>query len=101
LLQTNAPAQIASHAHDTSWENLLVLEAQGDLELRGRSYSITGGESLHIAPGVRHGYVSRGPTRFVALQLYTPAGPEQRFLAPRVLIPAAAATDGRKPPEPL
>jgi quercetin dioxygenase-like cupin family protein len=96
LLQTDGPARIAPHTHGASWESLLVLEAEGDLELRGRSYPITGGESLHIAPGVRHAYVARGQTRFVALQLYTPAGPEQRFLAP----PAAAAADGRVPPEP-
>ncbi len=96
LLQSDAPARIAPHTHDASWESLLVLEADGDLELRGRSYPITGGESLHIAPGIRHAYAARGETRFVALQLYTPAGPEQRFLAP----PTAAATDGRVPPEP-
>lgn len=100
LLQTDAPARIAPHTHDGSWENLLVLEGHGDLELRGRSYPIAGGQSLHIAPGVRHGYVSRGQTRFVALQLYTPAGPEQRLLAPPDPTPAAAATDARVAPEP-
>lgn len=99
LLHADAPARIAAHAHAAEWENLLVLEARGDLELRGRSYPIAGGESLHIAPGVRHGYVARGNTSFVALQLYTPAGPEQRWLAPSPPTPAAAAADGRTPPE--
>jgi len=89
LLEADAPVLIAPHSHTGSWENLLVLEGHGDLELRGRSYPIAGGESLHIAPRVRHGYVARGQARFVALQLYTPAGPEQRYLAPQVAGPAA------------
>lgn len=92
LLESDAPAHIATHAHERSWENLLVLEGLGDLELRGHSYPIEGGESLHIAPRIRHGYVARGQTRFVALQLYTPAGPEQRFLEPTQPTPAAAAS---------
>ena len=81
LLQTFAPALIPPHTHESSWENLLVLEGRGDLELRGRSYPIAGGESLHIPPRVRHGYIASGQESFVALQLYTPAGPEQRYLA--------------------
>jgi len=89
LLEADAPVLIAPHSHAGSWENLLVLEGHGDLELRGRSYPIEGGESLHIAPRVRHGYVARGQTRFVALQLYTPAGPEQLFLGPPAASPAA------------
>jgi len=81
LLQSFAPALIPPHTHESSWENLLVLEGRGNLELRGRSYPIEGGESLHIAPRVRHAYVPSGQEPFVALQLYTPAGPEQHFLA--------------------
>lgn len=96
LLQNDGPVDIASHSHDTSWESLLVLEGHGDLELRGRSYPIAGGESLHIAPRVRHGYVARGPEPFVALQLYTPGGPEQRFLAP--VEPAPASGSNSRPP---
>ena len=92
LLQAGAPALIVPHTHDSSWENLLVLEGHGDLELRGRSYPIGGGESLHIAPRVRHGYVARGVEPFVALQLYTPAGPEQRFLTPPADTPPPRAS---------
>jgi mannose-6-phosphate isomerase-like protein (cupin superfamily) len=100
LLQTLAPALIPPHSHESSWENLLVLEGRGDLELRGRSYPIAGGESLHIGPRVRHGYVASGQESFVALQLYTPAGPEQRFLAAAGAAPTAAAAP-TAPPSPI
>lgn len=102
LLEADAPVLIAPHSHGGSWENLLVLAGQGDLELRGRSYPIEGGESLHIAPRVRHGYVARGQARFVALQLYTPAGPEQLLLGPPAAAPAAvpaATSAGPRPPQ--
>jgi quercetin dioxygenase-like cupin family protein len=80
LLQADAASSIPPHTHDHSWESLLLFRASGALELRGRSHALEGGEALHIPPGVRHGYTADGKAGLVALQLYSPAGPERRFV---------------------
>jgi quercetin dioxygenase-like cupin family protein len=80
LLQGAAAVSIPAHTHASAWETLLVIQSKGALELRGRSYAIDGGEVIHIAPEVRHGYQSAGTQPLSAVQLYTPAGPERRFI---------------------
>lgn len=80
LLSAAPSVSIPPHSHDSSWENLLVLSSRGELEMRGRPYPLVGGEVIHIPAGVRHAYRAFGAEPLVALQLYTPAGPEQRFI---------------------
>ncbi len=80
LLEATAQVSIPSHTHERAWETLLVLEGDGYLELRGRSYPLKGGEVIQIPPGTRHGYSASGKRPLRALQLYTPSGPERRFI---------------------
>jgi hypothetical protein len=54
-----------------------------ELLLRGRPYELKGGEALHIPPQVRHGFTAGGQQRLTAVQIYTPAGPERRFMKSR------------------
>ena len=80
LLSADPDVSIPPHSHEPEWENLLVLRGRGEFEMRGRPYPLAGGEVVHIAAGVRHGYRASGTEPLAALQIYTPAGPEQRFI---------------------
>lgn len=80
LLEADPEVSIVEHIHEQSWEHLLVLQGSGELLMRGRPYPIAGGEVIHIDRSIRHGFAAMGETPLVALQLYTPAGPEQRFI---------------------
>ena len=49
------------------------------MSIAGRTIPVTAGDGIQIPLGVEHGVRITGATTFKALQLYTPAGPEQRF----------------------
>ncbi len=78
-------AGVAEHVHDKQWECLVALEGDGELVQKPGG----GAPDLHdaLAPGAvvcippnrPHAYV-HGKSRLLALQLYTPPGPEQRFV---------------------
>ena len=82
---------VPMHRH-TSTELFYIIAGAGDVfDLRGPEQgSITGhtGDAVFIAPGTAHGFRLLGPADVTALQLVTPAGPEQRFKG----LPSAATT---------
>ena len=103
LLEADPDVSIPVHRHESEWENLLLLQSQGALELRGRSYAITGGEAIHVPPGVSHGFSASGKGPLVAIQLYTPPGPERRFLLlagaeAKAVTGTGTATGSKVPP---
>jgi mannose-6-phosphate isomerase-like protein (cupin superfamily) len=77
----NAP--IAQHVHEHEWEVLAVMSGDGTLvrTVGGREVDtpVAAGRFVSIAPGVPHAYRPAGSSPFVAVQLYLPPGPEQRF----------------------
>jgi mannose-6-phosphate isomerase-like protein (cupin superfamily) len=77
----NAP--VAQHVHDREWEILAILSGDGTLlrTVSGREDDtpIAAGTFAAIAPGVPHAYRPAGTSPLVAVQLYLPPGPEQRF----------------------
>lgn len=75
-LELNAGARVPEHTHDSS-ETLVVLEGSGTVTLDGAKYAVTSGDTIHIPKVTRH--AAEATTRFVAVQIYAPAGPEQRF----------------------
>lgn len=86
VLMASKDAKVAPHQHDTSWEVLAALTASGTA---GRA-SGPGQEALAAVPvsdgsvvlmpiATRHAWTPRGDAPLVAIQLYVPPGPEQRF----------------------
>jgi mannose-6-phosphate isomerase-like protein (cupin superfamily) len=77
----NAP--VPQHVHEHEWEILAVLSGDGTLArtVGGREDDtpIAAGTFASIAPGVPHAYRPAGTSPLVAVQLYLPPGPEQRF----------------------
>ncbi|MFO0711863.1 MAG: cupin domain-containing protein [Sandaracinus sp.] len=81
ILDGAPTVSVPAHAHDDSAEILLVDEGHGTLVLGDREIPVQAGARLYIPQGVPHSFTSDGSSRLHAVQLYAPAGPEQRFRA--------------------
>src|SRR5205823_4169025 len=81
LCSKNAP--VKEHAHDKEWEILAVLSGDGTLVKKPggkeEDVPVKPGTFASIAPGILHAYKPAGTAPLVAIQLYAPPGPEQRF----------------------
>lgn len=76
LLYMAASAGVATHQHDKEWECLFVVQGSGKMIGGG---PIAAPQSVCVRPGEQHGFEGGGTSPFLAIQLYTPPGPEQRF----------------------
>lgn len=91
LLIASDDARVAEHDHPTSWEVLSTLSASGRLNLPAqtvagralpeRDRTVTDGTIAYVPSGVRHAWHPDGTHPLIAVQVYAPAGPEQRFRA--------------------
>lgn len=86
ILDGSTTVSVPSHTHDGSAEILIVDEGHGTLTLHlpdggDREIPVAAGSRLYIPAGVAHAFTSDGTSRLHAVQLYAPAGPEQRFRA--------------------
>lgn len=98
ILLASKDAPVPQHKHDTSWEILIALRAGGTLKRAERAdatdiaqVSVEDGSVAAIAKGALHTWEPAGVKPLVALQMYVPPGPEQRFkalAAPPVSAPA-------------
>jgi len=77
ILQLPAGAKVAEHVHDHETEMLYVLAGSGTMTIDGNQLPIAATSVIQIPPGTKHAFVAAEAVR--ALQIYTPAGPEQRF----------------------
>jgi mannose-6-phosphate isomerase-like protein (cupin superfamily) len=82
-LVASKSAPLPQHVHEHEWEILAVLSGDGTLARtvggREEDTPITAGTFASIAPGVPRAYRPAGTSPLVAVQLYLPPGPEQRF----------------------
>ena len=92
MVQTNGPnymgileaypgARVPEHTHEVSAEMLYVLEGAGEMTVDGQTVPVKAGHMIQVAPGIKHSFSIRkgSQKRFVAVQIYSPFGPEQRF----------------------
>jgi mannose-6-phosphate isomerase-like protein (cupin superfamily) len=85
-LRFSKDAAVAEHAHDKERECLAVLEGAGELITKPRGpdgpaspIALVPGAVACVDAGVRHAYRPAGTMPLLAIQVYTPPGPEQRF----------------------
>ena len=82
-LMASKSAPVRQNVHDHEWEVLAILSGDGSLvrTVDGREdvTPIASGTFASIAPGVPHAYRPAGTAALVAVQLFLPPGPEQRF----------------------
>jgi mannose-6-phosphate isomerase-like protein (cupin superfamily) len=98
-------AGVAEHNHATSWEILAAVEANGTFVLDGTEGRLASRQIVMIPPGARHAWKPEPGSKLVAIQMYAPPGPEQRFVAlaaaekdaggPHAAVKDAGARDAR------
>jgi quercetin dioxygenase-like cupin family protein len=69
--------QIAEHVHANETEVLYVLEGSGTMTVNGTALAVSSTSVVQVPPNTKHSFSASAAVR--ALQIYTPAGPEQRF----------------------
>ena len=79
LLVLQPGAAVPAHTHPGSVEMLYVLEGEARMEVAGESFTLHAGDAARIPMDVLHRAEVVGDRALRAVQIYTPAGPEQRF----------------------
>lgn len=74
-------AGVAEHTHPTSWEILAAVEASGTFVLDGTERKLGPRQIVMVPPGAKHAWKPDPGSKLVAIQMYSPPGPEQRFVA--------------------
>ena len=74
-------APVAEHTHPDSWEILCTVDAAGTFTLDGKEQRLTAHQIVQIPPGAKHSWKPDPGSKLVAVQMYAPPGPEQRFKA--------------------
>jgi mannose-6-phosphate isomerase-like protein (cupin superfamily) len=74
-------APVAEHDHPTSWEILASVDAAGTLVLGGKEQHVGPKQVVVVPMGAKHQWKPDAGSKLVAIQMYAPPGPEQRFLA--------------------
>ena len=86
VLLMSADAPVPQHQHDKEWEILAALQGEGEL-LRTPSgpaaiaehVPMKAGSIAYVPPSVLHSWTPSGAAPLLAIQLYSPPGPELRF----------------------
>jgi quercetin dioxygenase-like cupin family protein len=79
-LTAEAGVTIPPHRHEASDEIIYVLAGRGVTTVAGKDYPVAAGDVVHIPKGIEHSLKVTEP--LTALQVYAPAGPEQRWKQP-------------------
>ena len=74
-------AGVPEHIHAGSWEILAAVEANGTIVLEGTEGRVSARQITMIPPGAKHAWKPEPGSKLVAIQMYSPPGPEQRFVA--------------------
>jgi mannose-6-phosphate isomerase-like protein (cupin superfamily) len=92
-LEGSAP--VAEHSHAGSWEILAALDANGTFVLDGTEGHLGPRQIVMVPPGAKHAWKPEAGSRLVAIQMYAPPGPEQRFVALAAAEKDAGGRDAR------
>jgi quercetin dioxygenase-like cupin family protein len=79
IIELAGNAKIPEHVHAKETELLYVLAGSGTLTVNGVDQAIVPTSTVQIPPNTKHAFTATADFR--AVQIYTPAGPEQRFKA--------------------
>jgi mannose-6-phosphate isomerase-like protein (cupin superfamily) len=74
-------APVAEHDHGPSWEVLCAIQGSGTFTIDGVPTHLADHTIIAVPPGRRHSWQPDPGSKLVAVQVYAPRGPEQRFRA--------------------
>jgi mannose-6-phosphate isomerase-like protein (cupin superfamily) len=80
LGRLSGTATVPEHVHEGSFEILAAIDAAGTLTIDGRDVHLAPRQVVVFQPGAPHAWKPDPGTKLVAIQMYTPAGPEARFV---------------------
>jgi quercetin dioxygenase-like cupin family protein len=86
-------AAVPEHTHPGTWEVLAAVEAAGTFTLAGAPQRLVPRQIVYVPPDTKHAWRPDAGEKLVAIQLYDPPGPEQRFVALDAAAKDAAAKD--------
>jgi quercetin dioxygenase-like cupin family protein len=96
ILEAEPGAEVPRHSHAGAAEMLFVLAGAGEVTIGSEKIPFEADEALHIPQNQPHALKITGPDKTVMVQIYAPAGPEERFRAAQPAAPAKPAS----PPTP-
>lgn len=88
-------APVPEHTHAGTWEILAAVEAAGTFTLDGKEHRLAAKQIVFVPPDTKHAWKPDPNAKLVGIQMYSPPGPEQRFLA--LATQAAPTGDGGAP----
>lgn len=77
VLAMHAGGKVPEHVHANETELLYILAGAGTMTVNGVALAVTATSVVQIPPNTKHAFEASADLR--AVQIYTPAGPEQRF----------------------
>ncbi len=77
VLTLQKGAVVPEHSHETAAEILYIVEGSVEMTVAGKTVRAKAGDVVLIPKNVRHSATASSELR--AVQVYGPAGPEQRF----------------------
>lgn len=72
---------VPEHVHENSDEIVVLVSGQGQFTLDGKTEAVKAGDTVFVPRGHKHAFAVVGTERATILQVYEPAGPEDRFKA--------------------
>lgn len=72
---------VAEHVHEKSWEILAAIDAAGTFTFGAQETRLGPGQIVGIPPNTKHSWKPDPGSKLVAIQMYSPPGPEQRIIA--------------------
>jgi mannose-6-phosphate isomerase-like protein (cupin superfamily) len=78
-LDASAAAGVPLHTHEDSAEVIFIEEGEGRMLVGDQHVAVRPGTFVYIPPRTPHSFTPSGNSPLRAMQVYAPAGPEQRF----------------------
>ena len=89
---------VPEHVHKGTWEILAAIDAAGTFLLDGNESRLAPRQVVVVPPDTKHEWRPDPGSKLVAIQMYWPPGPEQRFLALAAAEKDAGAEAGAPSP---
>jgi len=81
ILEAEPGAEVPRNSHPGSAEILYVVSGAGNVTIGSEKLTFSAEEALHIPDGQPHAAKFTGPEKTVMVQVFAPAGPEERYRA--------------------
>jgi quercetin dioxygenase-like cupin family protein len=81
ILEAEPGAEVPRNTHPGSAEILFVVSGSGEVTIGSEKIAFGADEALHIPDGQPHAAKFTGPEKTIMVQVFAPAGPEERYRA--------------------